>query len=144
MEKELILECSSFFQKCSVNSFKLYEWHQIIEGESFSLKLYNELVDYFAADVLQTGNSLASSNNDLRLIFFLEKELYNVLSSGKNRGKAELLTSSLISAAATSVANMLNVDVFITTGLANLIVLGVIKMGINAWCRYFEEKYKEE
>lgn len=144
MEKELITECTLFLEKYDVNVFKLNEWHQTIEETTFSEQMYMEIVDYFAVDVLQQGNSFASSKIDLKITYFLEKELYQLLSSEKNRGKAEVLTSSLISAAATSVANMYNIDVFIATGLTNLIALGMIKMGINAWCQYYEEKNKKE
>lgn len=144
MEKELISECSLFLERYNVNVFKLNEWHQVIEDETFSGYLYMEIVDYFAIDVLRQDNSFASSNSDLKITYFLENELYHLLSSEKNRGKAEILTSSLISTVATSIANMYNMDVFIVTGITNLIVLGIVKMGINAWCRYFEEKYKKE
>lgn len=144
MEKELISECSLFLEKCDVNVFKLNDWYQTIEDETFSEQIYMEIVDYFTVDVLQQGSSFASSKSDLKITYFLEKELYQLLSSEKNRGKAEVLTSSLISVAATSIANMYNIDVFIATGLTNLIALGMIKMGINAWCQYYEEKYKKE
>ena len=144
MEKELISECSLFLEKYSVNVFKLNEWHQMIEDEIFSEYLYIEIVDYFAIDVLRQDNSFASSNSDLKITYFLENELYHLLSSEKNRGKAEILTSSLISTVATNIANMYNMDIFIVTGITNLIVLGIVKMGINAWCRYFEEKYRTE
>ena len=144
MEKELISECLLFLERYNVNVFKLNEWHQMIGDETFSEQAYMEIVNYFAVDVLQYGNSFASSQSDLRITYFLENELYQLLSSEKNRGKAEVLTSSLISAVATSIANMYNIDVFIVTGLTNLITLGILKMGINAWCCYFEEKYKKE
>lgn len=144
MEKELITECSLFLEKYNVNVFKLNEWHQVIENETFSENRYMDIVDYFAIDVLRQGNSFASSKNDLKLTYFLENELYHLLSSEKNRGKAEILTSSLISTVAASIANMYNMDVFIVTGITNLIVLGIVKMGVNAWCRYFEEKYEKE
>ncbi len=144
MEKELISECSLFLERYSVNVFKLNEWYQVIEDETFSEYLYMDIVDYFAIDVLRQDNSLASSNSDIRITYFLENELYHLLSSEKNRGKAEILTTSLISTVATSIANMYNMDVFIVTGITNLIVLGIVKVGINAWCRYFEEKYKKE
>lgn len=144
MEKELIKECSLFLEKYNVNAFKLNEWHQVIENETFSENIYMDIVDYFAYDVLRQGNSFASSKNDLKLTYFLENELYHLLSSEKNRGKAEILTSSLISTVATSIANMYNMDVFIVTGITNLIVLSIVKIGVNAWCRYFEEKYERE
>ena len=144
MEKELITECSLFLEKYNVNAFKLNEWQQVIENETFSENIYMDIVDYFAYDVLQQGNSFASSKNDLKLTYFLENELYHLLSSEKNRGKAEILTSSLISTVATSIANMYNMDVFIVTGITNLIVLGIVKIGVYAWCRYFEEKYEKE
>lgn len=144
MEKELISECSLFLEKCNVNKFKLNEWHQMVEDELFSEQKYMEIVDYFTVDVLQQGNSFASSKSELKITYFLENELYQLLSSEKNRGKAEVLTSSLLSAVATSVASTYNIDIFIVTGLTNLIALGIIKMSINAWCRYFEEKYKKE
>lgn len=144
MEKELISECSLFLEEYNVNVFKHNEWRQMLEDEIFSEQAYMEIVDYFAIDVLQQGNSFASSKSDLKITYFLEKELYQLLSSEKNRGKAEILTSSLISAAATSVANMYNIDIFIVTGLTNLITLGILKIGINAWCQYFEEKNKKE
>ena len=143
MEKKLIADCTFFLEKYRVNVFKLNEWNQMIEEDTFSGKIYMEMVDYFAADVLQQGISFESSKSDLKITYFLENELYQMLSSEKNRGKAEVLTSSLISAVASSVANMYNFDVFIATGLTNLIALGIIKMGINAWWRYFEEKYKK-
>jgi len=144
MEKELITECTLFLEKYNVNVFKLNEWHKVIENETFSEYIYMDIVDYFANDVLRQGNSFASSKSDLKLTYFLENELYHLLSSGKNRGKAEILTSSLISTVATSIANMYNMDVFIVTGITNLIVLSIVKMGVNAWCRYFEEKYEKE
>lgn len=144
MEKELISKCSLFLKRYNVNVFKLNEWYQTIENETFSGYLYMEIVDYFAIDVLRQDNSFASSNSNLKITYFLENELYRLLSSEKNRGKAEILTSSLTSTVATSIANTYNMDVFIVTGITNLIVLGIVKMGINAWCRYFEEKYKKE
>lgn len=144
MEKKLILDCSLFLEKYNVNAFKLSEWYQMIGNEIFPRQAYMEIVDYFAVDVLQQGDSFASSKSDLKITYYLENELYQMLSSEKNRGKAEILTSSLISAVATSVANLYHIDIFIATGLTNLIVLGMFKMGINAWCQYFEEKYKKE
>ena len=144
MEKQLISDCSLFLEKYNVNVFKLSEWHQMIDDEIFSGQAYMEIVDYFATDVLQQGDSFASSKPDLKITYFLENELYQMLSSEKNKGKAEILVSSIISTVATNVANLYHVDVFIATGLTNLIALGIFKMGINAWCRYFEEKYKKE
>lgn len=40
MEKELIIECSLFLEKYNVNMFKLNEWHQVIENETFSENIY--------------------------------------------------------------------------------------------------------
>ena len=144
MEKKLISDCSLFLEKYNVNVFKLSEWHQMINNKIFSEQAYMEIVDYFAADVLQQGDSFASSKSDLKITYFLQNELYQMLSSERNKGKAEILASSIISAAAANIANLYHVDVFIATGLTNLIALGIFKMGINAWCRYFEEKYKKE
>ncbi len=144
MEKELMAECAIFLEKYNVNVFKLNEWRQVVRNETFSEDAYMEIVDYFAIDVLRQGNSFASSKSDIKITYFLGNELYQFLSSEKNRGKAEILTSSLISTIATDMANMYNMDVFIVTGITNLIVLGIVKMGINAWCRYFEEKYEKE
>ena len=46
-----------------------------------------DIVNYFANDVLQQGNSFASSKNDLKLTYFLEDELYRLLSSEKTEEK---------------------------------------------------------
>lgn len=144
MERKLISDCSLFLEKYNVNVFKLSEWQQIIGSEIFSEQAYMELVNYFALDAMQQGDSFASAKADLKIVYYLENELYKMLSSEKNRGKAEILTSALISAVATNVANQYQVDVFIVTGLTDLIALGILKIGINAWCRYFEEKYKKD
>lgn len=87
MEKELITECSLFLEKYDVNVFKLNEWHQVIENETFSENIYMDIVNYFANDVLQQGNSFASSKNDLVFMYFLENELYRLLSSEKTEEK---------------------------------------------------------
>lgn len=87
MEKELITECSLFLEKYNVNVFKLNECHQVIENETISENIYMDIVNYFANDVLQQGNSFASSKNDLEFTYFLENELYRLLSSEKTEEK---------------------------------------------------------
>lgn len=140
MEKELIAECSDFLEKCNVNVFKLQEWKKLVNGDDFSEVEYDKLIEYFIVDTMQPDNSLASTKDNLNLKSCVEEEIYKVLSSEKNRGKAQILTTALISAISANIANALNINEFITTGIANLILLGIIKVGVDAWCHYYEKK----
>lgn len=142
MDKDLVSQCTTFLIENNVNSFKLIEWQQLIEKTDFSIDMYEELIVYFATDEVQPTIIFASSNSDVKFISFLEEGIYHFLSSQKNRGTGEILITSIISSIIPSVASICSIDVSVLTGFANLIILGILKIGIDAWCKYYENKNK--
>ena len=51
-----------------------------------------------------------------------------------------LLMSSAISGLSATIASSWNMDPFIVSGFMNLIILSIMKIGIDAWCKYYEAK----
>lgn len=140
MDDKLIVDSADFLKSINVNIFKLQEWNDILNAEEFSIGKYSELVNYFVLDSTKNQNGWASQSGNVSVVAHLEKELYEYLSSEKERAKAELLTTSAIGGISSYVAEKLGLDVFIVTGFANLIILGIIKIGINGWCKYYKDK----
>ena len=141
-QKHLLLEQgNSFLTEGGFNAFKVEEWREVVESDSFNIVEYEQLLQYFSVSAFKTQTGF-SSIAPPRFLASLEKEIYKVLSDDKNKGKANLLTSAVISGLSATVASALNIDPFIVGGFSNLIILSVMRVGIGAWCGHYEEKMK--
>lgn len=123
------------------NIFKVNEWEMALESQNFDIVEYDELILYFSVSTFQAKNGFSAAEQPC-FLQYLEKEIYNVLSNKENKGKADILLSSTISSLGAAVANQFQLNVFIISGFLNLIILSILKVGIGAWCCYYEEKNK--
>ena len=132
-----------FVTQNQLNAFKILEWRKALESDTFDISNYNKLIQYFSVNIFQTKLGLSSVDSP-KFLKFLEKEVYNTLSSDENKGKVGILLSAAISGLSTVVASEFNMDPFIVGGFLDLILLSAYKIGVDAWCRYYEEKNKPE
>lgn len=131
-----------FLSKGKYNIFKVYEWEMVLESSQFDIVKYDELISYFGTSTFQEENGFSAAEPS-GFLQCLEKEIYNVLSNKETTGKVDILLSSSISSLSTVVANHFQLDVFIVSGFLNLIILSILKVGVGAWCDYYEEKNKD-
>jgi len=137
----LINQGYEFLTEGGFNAFKVEEWKEVVEADSFDIFEYEKLLQFFSVNAFKSTTGFSAVEAP-RFITSLEKELYKVLSEPQNQGKANILMSAAIGSLATVVATSLGLNVVITTGFLDLIILSVMKIGIGAWCGYYEEKIK--
>lgn len=138
-------EAERFLTGEKLNSFRIYEWRTLLSEADFEIEKYNELVLYFSVSAFQTNTGF-SSVEPPKFVECLQKEVYNALVSDTNRGKANVLLSSAIGGIGALVATQFQMNPFVVGGFLNLILISVVKIGVDAWCRFYEEKanIKEE
>lgn len=130
-----------FITENQLNAFKVLEWRKMLDEDAFDICSYDKLILYFSVNIFQTKLGLSSVDSP-KFLKCLEKELYNTLSDKENRGKIDVLLSATISGLSTMVASQFNLDPFIVGGFLDLILLSIYKIGVDAWCKYYEEKNK--
>lgn len=141
--KEIYHTSLQFVTQNQLNAFKILEWRKMLEGDTFDISNYNKLIQYVSVNIFQSKLGLSSVDSP-KFLKFLEKEVYNTLSSDEYKGKMGILLSSAISGLSTVVASEFNLDPFIVGGFLDLILLSICKIGVDAWCRYYEEKSESE
>ncbi len=132
-----------FVTENQLNAFKILEWRKILDANAFDICSYDKLILYFSVNIFQEKLGFSSVDSP-RFLKYLEKELYNTLSDKENRGKIDILLSATISGLSTVVAARFNLNPFIVGGFLDLILLSVYKIGVDAWCKYYEEKNKPD
>ncbi len=130
---------NTFLTERNFNSFKINEWREILLSENFSIMEYEKLLQYFAVSAFKFQNGFSAASSP-KFLASLEEAIYDVLSDDTNRGKANILMSSAISGLSATIASSWNMDPFIVSGFMNLIILSIMKIGIDAWCKYYEAK----
>ena len=132
-----------FVTENQLNAFRILEWRKILDANAFDICSYDKLILYFSVNIFQEKLGFSSVDSP-RFLKYLEKELYNTLSDKENRGKIDILLSATISGLSTVVAARFNLNPFIVGGFLDLILLSVYKIGVDAWCKYYEEKNKPD
>lgn len=130
---------NAFLTERNLNSFKIDEWQEILLSENFSIMEYEKLLQYFAIGAFKSQDGFSSAVPP-NFLASLEASIYSVLSDEANRGKANILMSSAISGLSGTIASTWGIEPFIISGFLNLIILSVIKIGIDAWCKYYKAK----
>ena len=130
---------NAFLTERNLNSFKINEWREALLSEYFSIMEYEKLLHYFAVSVFKSQNGFSSASSP-KFLASLEAAIYDVLSDEANRGKANILMSSAISGLSGTIASTWNMEPFIVSGFLNLIILSIMKIGVDAWCKYYKSK----
>lgn len=130
---------NAFLAERNLNSFKIDEWREVLLSENFNIVEYEKLLQYFAIGTFKSQDGFSSASLP-SFLASLEASIYSVLSDEANKGKANILMSSAISGFSGTIASTWGVDPFIVSGFLNLIILSIIKIGIDAWCKYYEAK----
>lgn len=141
--EELYIAADNFLAEEKLNAFKIYEWHSLLSADEFKVEKYDELILYLSVNAFQTIMGF-SSVEPPRFVACLQKEVYNALINESNRGKADLLLSSTISGIGAIVASQFDMNPFVVGGFLNLILVSVSKIGVDAWCHYYENKIKDQ
>ena len=137
----IIKQGYDFLTEGGFNAFRVEEWKETVEADSFNISEYEKLLLYFSVNAFQTTTGFSSAEPP-RFIASLEKELYNTLSDAKNQGKANVLMAAAIGGLAAAIATPLGLSVAIVSGFLNLVIISAMKIGVGAWCSHYEEKTK--
>ena len=137
--QDITNQSKAFLVENEFNKFKIHEWDTLLQSNTLDLGAYEDLLLYFSVNAFQTKTGF-SSVDPPRFLDCLEGEIYNVLSDDKNRGKANILMSAAISGISAMVATKFGLNAFIVSGFSNLIIVSVIKVGIDSWCSFYKKK----
>ncbi len=136
-------QANEFLTQNNVNVFKIMEWKNLLGNSNFDITEYEKLLLYFNVSVFREGTTFASVNppNILKIV---EEQVYLFLKEKENHGKAELLITGLISEICVEISKHIDINAFIVAGILDLLLLGIMKIGINTWCKYYEEKIRND
>ena len=137
--EKIYAEANRFLIKNKVNIFKVIEWEKLLESEDFNINEYDKILLYFNVSIFKdtTGFASVTPPNVLKIV---EEQVYLFLKDERFQGKTELLVTGLVSEICVEISNHIDVNVFIVGGILDLLLLGIMKIGINTWCKYYEEK----
>jgi len=137
--EELYSNAECFLSKGNLNLFKVHEWRTLLGESDFQIEKYDELILYFSVSAFQANTSF-SSVDPPKFFDCLQKEIYSALTDDANRGKANILLTSAIAGLSAMVATQFQINPFIVGGILDLISISIAKVGVDAWCRYYEGK----
>lgn len=137
--ERLYNEANNFLSKSKVNVFKVIEWKNLLESEDFNINEYEKMLLYFNVSIYkdETGFASVTPPNVLKIV---EEQVYLFLKDERFQGKGELLIAGLISEICVEISNHIDINAFIVGGILDLLFLGIMKIGIKDWCKYYEEK----
>lgn len=139
MNEAHISECCDFLSMYSVNPFKISEWKRTLEGENFDPDEYDSLLLYFAANLSTDNLSFSYQNNVPKFLSELKNAVYDRLVDQRFRGKIDIFAQFGSAFVASTITNATPDKSAILTAFITLILLEVSKMGLDAWCSYYEK-----
>lgn len=131
-----------------MNPFVVADWEQLVSSENFDLAQYNELVFALAYN-LESQYGYAKKKTSVSFLDATEAAIYEYLTDCNTLGKLDVLStlgidslvdSTQIAGIIESLAAKTGVAVPIINLFSTLVIIGVLKLGISAWCKYYEMK----
>ncbi|TGE34946.1 hypothetical protein E4K67_28090 [Desulfosporosinus fructosivorans] len=135
--------------KIGVSPLYITEWEDVYndpkatrdEFEGIELRILNGLLSYKNEYFLEVNR-----NN---LYYSLQKEIYKVVctdskeySDQRNAVKSYLEKGTI--AIATILASKFGIETAMLTGLISLVMVGISKVGKNAWCNCYSVEFEED
>lgn len=144
MQKIMILECLKFLDENNINPFKISEWKEMIGSPDIDLYEYDNLLLYFAMNL--SGVVVHYSYKDKKPEFLdaVKAAVYDKVKDQNFRGKTDLFTEFGAVFIADKLGHIVMEDSSILPAFIAFLLIEISKVGIEAWCKYYEETVKAE
>lgn len=132
----------------NMNPFVVADWEQLVLSENFDLAQYNELVFTLAYN-LENQYGYAKKKSSVSFLDAIEAAIYKYLTDCNTLGKLDVLStlgvdslvdSTQIARLIEAVAAKTGIAVPIINLFSTLVIIGMLKLGTSAWCKYYEMK----
>lgn len=139
--KELCLE---FLKTNNINPFKVKAWEEMLNCKEFKIEDYDTLILYFAMNLNRGLTHYSYKSKEPQFLDMIKEIIYKNLTDKRTRGKIDVmaeLNAVVIGEFAEKITNNNSAIISIFT---SFIVLGIINVGIDSWCTYYEKNRRED
>lgn len=135
-----------------INPFVVADWEQLALSENFDLVQYNELVFAFAYN-LESQYGYAKKKVSVSFLDAIEATIYEYLTDSKTLAKLDvfsalgvdsIIDSTQIATFTESIAVKTGVALPIINLFSTLVIIGVLKLGTSAWCKFYEMNHTSD
>lgn len=128
-----------------VSTLLINEMFETLEDQNFEADEYESIeMRVFVKALDSSGLGLFLDNRKKSMYDYIKREIHNLVCKNSKEYKASKekfaeTFNRLILIVATAVASQLGVEASLITGVVSVLLLGVLKIGKNAWCNYYAE-----
>lgn len=138
-----IEECEQFLKDSNINAFKVSEWKRLITDEDIDPVEYDKLILYFAVNVEKDNMIYAFKGEYPEFLNAIYDTIYEKIKDKKFRGQIDIFSQIGVVLIAEQLTTIVSPDNSVLSVFISFVLLEVSKMGIDAWCKYYEWKKKQ-
>lgn len=148
MDYKNLQVCKQQLLDSNMNQFVVADWEQLALSEYFDLSKYDGLVFAFAYNI-ETQYGYARKKSSVSFLKAIESTIYEHLTDCETRGKLDILATLSVDSLIDTTGIAAHIEQIATnTGLAvpminlftTLVIIGILKIGVEAWCKYYKSK----
>ncbi len=134
--KELCLE---FLKNNNVNPFKIKSWEEMMSSDRIVPEKYDALILYFAMNLNGGLVQYSYKSKEPYFLDIIKEAIYERLCDKRIRGKTDVFSELVAVVAGDLAGEILKEDSTLISIFTSFIILGIMNVGIDSWCKYYEK-----
>lgn len=139
-----ITRCVDFLKTNNINPFKIKEWEEMLNKECIDPEEYDVLILYFAMSIDGGLAHYSYKSESPEFLAEIKDTIYQNLKNERSRGKIDMITEFGALVVGKLSEKILNDNTMLISVFTSFILLGIVNIGIDAWCDYYEKSKKSQ
>lgn len=130
--------CMEFLETNNVNPFKIKKWEDMLNQKIIDPEEYDTLILYFAMNANEGVVQYSYKSEEPEFLKAIKDTIYKRLIDRRTRGKIDIVAEFCAIIIGDLSEKIAGNDSALISVFVSFIILGIVNMGIDSWCTYYE------